>query len=36
MFECIHPSSKIFEKWVFPSVVIDFNNAKSDSTDDVP
>ena len=26
----------MFERWVFPSVFIDFTNEKPDSTDEVP
>ena len=26
----------MFERWVFPSVFIEFTNEKSDSTDEVP
>ena len=36
MFKCTHPTSAMFEIWVFPSVFIYFTNDKSDSTDEVP
>ena len=35
-FECIHPTSEMFERCVFPSVFIEFTNEKLDSTDVVP